>query len=298
MSRPRHSVRSHPAWAPWVFASPFIGVFALFLIWPLIQSLVLAFQQSHGPAFTVFVGWSNFRFMLADDLFWKALRNTALFTAGSVCLQVPAALGLALLLDRPGLKGKAWFRLAFFAPSLVGIVFVAMIFYLLFQIRTGLINSILHAVFPAFDPDFAWLQEHVMLSLIIASLWMSAGFNMIYFLAALQNVPRELTEAAAIDGAGPWQRFLHVTLPGIRHVTGFVVLISVVHGFQLFELPWVMFDNSAGPDNRALTVVMYLYRSGFQLNDLGYASAIGWMLAVLLMTFTFVQRRVMAKGEE
>jgi ABC-type sugar transport system permease subunit len=278
-----------PPWAPWVFCTPWLALFAVFTVWPLAQSLVLAFQQTFGPKSTVFIGANNFGFLLQDPLFWKAVRNTAVYTLGAVFLQLPIALGLALLLNRPGLRGRNVFRLIFFAPSLVGLVFVGVMFAQLFQKRTGLINSALHGLFPRWDPEFAWLDTHVMPSLFVASVWLYAGFNMIYFLAALQNVNRELLEAANIDGAGPWQRFRHVVLPEIRPVAAFVVLLSVIGSFQLFELPWVLLDNSGGPDDRGLTIVMYLYQTGFLTGDLGYASAIGWVLGLLLAIAAAVQ---------
>ncbi len=161
-----------------------------------------------------------------------------------------------------------------------------MMFAVLFDKRTGLINVALNSVTGVFadaagwdairwDLNFAWLQEHVMPALIIASLWMWVGFNMVYFLAALQNVSRELTEAATVDGAGAWRRFASIVLPAIRPVAGFVVLLSIIGSLQLFELPWILLNNSGGPDNRGLTVMSYLYQTGFESGDLGYASAIG-----------------------
>lgn len=291
------SVRPNPRWAPFLFLAPFLVLFCAFTLWPLIQSLVLAFSQTFGPKRSVFVGFDNFLFLIRDPLFWQALRNTAVYTAGAVFLQLPIALGLALLLNRPGLRGRAVFRLIFFAPSLVGLVFVAMVFALLFQSRTGLVNAGLHSLFAAWDPEFAWLDQHVMASLIVATVWLYAGFNMIYFLAALQNVSRELIEAASLDGAGPWARFRHVVLPEIRPIAGFVLLLAVIGSFQAFELPWVLLNNSAGPDNRGLTIVMYLYQTGFLTGDLGYASAIGWVLGLLLAGAAFVQIRATRQEE-
>jgi ABC-type sugar transport system permease subunit len=136
----------------------------------------------------------------------------------------------------------------------------------------------------------------VMPALIIAALWMYVGFNMVYFLAALQNVSRELLEAATVDGANAWHRFRHVTIPAIRPIATFVVLLSLIGSFQLFELPWVLLGG-AGPDNQGLTVVMYLYQTGFQTNDLGYASAIGWVIALILFAFALVQNRIGGDGE-
>jgi len=288
--------RAEPRWIPWLFLSPFLLTLAVFLAWPLVQSVMLSMQQTYGPKTSAWVGFANFNFLLHDPLFWKALRNTVLFACGSVFLQLPLSLGLALLLNRPGLRGRAFFRLIFFAPSLVGLVFVGLLFGLMFEKRSGLVNTLLHAVFPAFNPEFAWLQEYVMPSLIIAALWLYVGFNMVYFLAALQNVPEELMEAASLDGAGPWQRFRHVVLPEILPVVSFVVLLSLLGSFQLFELPFILLGGP-GPDNRGLTIVMYLYQTGFVTGDLGYASAIGWMLAFILGTFALIHRLWLRKEE-
>ena len=284
--------------APWIFLAPFIGLFSTFTIWPLIQSLVLSMQQTYGPGTAQWVGLQNFKFLLTDPLFWKATGNTLRFTLGSLFIQLPVALTLALLLNHPKLKGRGFFRLIFFAPSLVGLPFVAMLFAPIFERRTGLLNVILHNLYSGWDPEFAWTQNYIMSALIIAALWMYAGFNMVYFLAALQNVSRDLLEAAEIDGANVWQRFVHVTLPEIMPIAGFITLLSVIGSFQIFELSFIMLNNGPGPDNRGLTIVMYLYQTGFQTGDLGYASAIGWILALMLITIALIQRRLMKRHEE
>ena len=163
--------------------------------------------------------------------------------------------------------------------------------------NTGLLNVWLNS-WIGFDLEFPWMERHVMTGLIVAGMWMYVGFNMVYFLAALQNVDRSIEEAALVDGAGPWQRFRHVTVPAIRPVAGFVVLLSIIGSFQLFELPFVLLNNTAGPDNRGLTVVMYLYQTGFEVGDLGYASAIGWSLAILLMILAVGLRLVLRRYED
>jgi ABC-type sugar transport system permease subunit len=261
------------------------------MVYPLVQSMVLALQQTFGPKTTVFVGLKNFADLFADRFFWLAMRNTFIYAVTSVALQLPLALGLAMLLNRPSLQGRVLFRLIFFSPSLVGTVFVAMMFALMLHERAGLVNALLRAVIPHFPQEFPWLQRYVMPSLIIATLWMSVGFNMIYFLAALQSVDRDCLEAADMDGANGWQKFLYVILPEIAPVTRFVVLLSLIGSFQLFELPFILL-NGPGPENRGLTVVMYLYQYGFEVGDLGYASAIGWTLALVLMGLTVMQRRL------
>jgi ABC-type sugar transport system permease subunit len=286
---------SHPRWAPYVFVAPFVLIFSTFMLYPLVQSIVLAMQQTFGPKTAVFVGLKNFVDLFEDRFFWIAMRNTFVFAIASVALQLPLSLGLAMLLNRPRVKARALFRLIFFSPSLVGIVFVAMMFALMFHEREGLVNALLRAVIPRFPREFPWLQEYVMPALIIASLWMSVGFNMIYFLAALQSVDKECLEAADIDGANAWQKFLHVILPEIAPVTRFVLLLSVIGSFQLFELPFILL-NGPGPENRGLTIVMYLYQYGFEVGDLGYASGIGWTLALILMGLTIIQR-TLSRGE-
>jgi len=295
---PRGKYRAEPLWVPWTFLAPFLLTFGVFLVWPLIQSVTLAFQQTFGPRTSAWVGLENFRFLFGDPLFWKAVGNTATFALGSVTLQLPLSLGLALLLNRPGLKGRAFFRMIFFAPSLVGLVFVGLLFGLMFAPRTGLVNTTLNGLFPAFDPECPWLQVYIMPALIIAALWLYVGFNMIYFLAALQNVPEELMEAASLDGAGPWDRFRHIVLPEILPIATFVVLMSLLGSLQLFELPFVLLNGGAGTDNRGLTVVMYLYQTGFVSGDLGYASAIGWVLAFFMGAFALGQRLFMRRQEE
>jgi ABC-type sugar transport system permease subunit len=283
---------------PWVFLAPFLGIFCTFTIWPLFRSFVLALQQTYGPGATEWVGLHNFSYLLTDPLFWTAASNTVRYTLGSLLIQLPIALGLALLLNRPEIRGRGFFRLTFFAPSLVGLPFVAMLFAPIFEKRTGLINASLHRLFPIWDPEFAWMQEYVMSSLILAALWMYAGFNMVYFLAALQNVSKDLLEAAQLDGAGPWQRFRHVILPDIAPVAGFITLLSVIGSFQMFELSYILLNNSGGPENRGLTIMMYLYQSGFVTGDLGYASAIGWVLALTLMGIALFQRWLARRHEQ
>lgn len=293
-ARPPRAMRVEGA--AWLFLSPFLLLFVVFVVYPLAKSLVLAFQQTYGPFDTEWVGFANFRNLIGDDLFLLAVRNTAVYTLGSLFIQLPLALGLAMLLNRPGLKGRGIYRLIFFSPQLMGLVFAAMLAALVFEKRAGLLNQALHAGF-GFDLDFPWLQTHVMWTLILTSLWMYVGYNMIFFLAALQNIDKSLLEAASMDGAGPRDRFLNVTLPSIRPVASVVVLLSVIGSLQLFELPWIMLNSTPGPGNRGLTIVMYLYQKGFETGDLGYASAIGWVLAVMLVGLALVQLWIVRREE-
>jgi ABC-type sugar transport system permease subunit len=178
---------------------------------------------------------------------------------------------------------------------LLGQVFVAVLFSVLFIPQYGLLNQALHAIAPRqFALDTKWLSNPnlVMPALVLTALWLYCGFNMIYFLAALQAVDRELYEAAMVDGANGWHQFWAVTLPGIRPVAVFVLVTSTIGSFQLFELPYIMLNNSAGPDNAGLTIVMYLYNNGFVTGDLGYASAVGWTLALGMLVISLAQMRL------
>ncbi|MFT5422357.1 MAG: ABC-type sugar transport system permease subunit [Phycisphaerales bacterium] len=274
--------------AAWLFLSPFLLIFGVFVVYPLSQSLVLAFQQTYGPESARWVGLDNFKNLFGDKLFFLAIRNTLVYTLGSLFIQLPLSLGLAMLLNRPGLRGRGIYRLIFFSPQLMGLVFAAMLAMLVFEKQNGLLNQALHGAF-GFDLDFPWLQVHVMWTLIITSLWMYVGYNMIFFLAALQSIDKSLLEAASVDGAGPASQFWNITVPSIRPVASVVVLLSIIGSLQLFELPWIMLDSTPGPGNRGLTIVMYLYQKGFETGDLGYASAIGWALAVMLIGLALLQ---------
>ena len=306
------SHRLHNTWTPYLFIAPFVLTFAVFTVYPLLQSVALAFMQTNGPNSRQYVGLDNFRWLFTDDPdFWKSVGNVLLFTAGSMLIQIPASLGLALLLNRKDVKGRGFWRMVFFAPILVGLVFVAIIFGLLFAPNNGLINVWLNGftgwldhwmpLYPdawVFDIEFRWTAEFTMPALVIAAFWMYVGFNMIYFLAALQNVSKDLLEAAEVDGAGAWQRFLSVTLPAIRPVGTFVVLLSLIGSVQLFELPYLLVGEGGGDNQNGLTPVMHLFNKGFDAGDLGYASAIGWLLAVVLFGVAMIQKKLSNPGTD
>jgi ABC-type sugar transport system permease subunit len=287
------SFRLQHRYAPYIFVAPFVILFLVFTLYPLIKSVLLSFYITNGPKSQVFVGLDNFRFLWSDPAFHKAVSNTTFYAVCSVFLQLPLSLGLALLLNNQLVKGRDFFCFSFFSPHLVGQVFVAVLFSVIFVPKFGLLNRVLHALFgTAIDTKWLGSPELVMPALVLTSLWMYVGFNMIYFLAALQSVDKELYEAAQVDGAGRIKQFLHVTVPGIRSVAVFVTVLSTIGSFQLFELPYVMLNNTAGPDNAGLTVVMYLFQNGFVAGDLGYASAIGWTLTMGVLVISLIQMRL------
>ena len=285
--------------APYLFLAPFVLSFLIFGAYPIVRSVMLSFYITSGPEAQHFVGLDNYLHLLQDPDFWTAVRNTATFALGSVLLQLPLSLGLALLLNRADIHGRNVFRFIFFSPNLMGLVFSALLFMLILAPRFGLLNAALHALF-GLPSTTRWLSTPglVMPALIMVALWLYTGFNMVYFLAALQAVDGELYEAATIDGAGRWAQFWHVTLPGIRPVLIFVVVLSTIGSFQLFELAFLLLGNSSGPDQAGLTIVMYLYQNGFLGGDLGYAAAIGWTLALMVLLLALVQLRITGTGKE
>lgn len=280
-------------WAPWLFLLPFILLFTVFMLWPMGRSLWLSLHKTHGPRVSEFVGLGNFWFGLRDKIFWLAVANTAAFTILFLLVQIPASLGLALLLNRRGVRFRNVFRFAFFSSHLVGQAFVAVLFYMMLAPRQGIINQFIGAVFPSIGNELNWRTDPdlALPAMVLANLWLNVGYGMVYLLAALQSVDPELYEAAQVDGAGAWSRFVHVTLPGIRHVLVFLVIVGTIGGIQLFELPYVFFQGP-GPGWRGLTVVMYLYSYGFERSELGYAAAIGWMLFVLGLGISLLQIRI------
>jgi ABC-type sugar transport system permease subunit len=281
--------------APYLFVAPFIALFLVFGIYPIVRSLSLSFYASAGPPANVWVGLGNYAFLLTDPDFWTAVKNTLVYAAGSVFLQLPVAMGLALLLSQKWMRGTSLWRLAVFSPNLMGQVFVGVLFAVLLQPRYGLVNQGLAALSrnPALG-ETKWLADPalVMPALILVSIWMYAGYNMIYFLAALQAVDKDLYEAAMVDGASGVQSFFAVTLPSIKPVATFVLVTATIGSFQLFELPYLLLGNGPGPDNAGLTIVMYLYNNGFLAGDLGYASAVGWVLALMMLIVSLIQVRL------
>jgi len=292
--------------APYLFLLPYFVITAVFFLYPLAYATFLSFQQTAGPGRRAFVGLSNFSFILHDPDFRTALWNTIVFTIFSIFLQLPLSLGLALLLNARKDRLKGFFRLALFSPNLVGQVFVGILFIMLFTPRYGLFNQFLHSLFSpliggwiksAFGTsilELSWrsVPTLVMPAIVIASLWMYVGFNMIYFLAALQNVDQNLIDAARIDGAGPGNVFLHVTLPAITPVATFVVVVSTIGSFQLFELPYTLLEQNFGPKNSGLTIVGYLWNNGINTGDFGMGAAVGWVLTFIILAISLIQIRI------
>jgi len=284
--------------APYLFVSPFVILFAIFMVYPLGRSIVLSLYKTAGDK-KEFVGLGNYAYLMIDKYFWWAVANTALLTLGFLLVQIPAALGLAMLVNAKAVRFKSFFRFAFFSTHLTGMVFASVLFIQMLNPRQGLINRAL-GLLTGTVPQIPWLADPILarISILFTWLWLSVGWGMIYFLAALQAVDQELYEAADVDGAGPWRKFWNVTVPSIKPVLVFMILIGTIGGFQLFEIPYILFPLDNGPDQAGLTIVNYLFSTGWQAGDLGVASAIGWMLVILILAVSLVQYRVSFGGKE
>ena len=285
--------------APYFFISPFFIGYALFFIYPVVYAFYLSFFKQVGigspPSF---VGVGNYVKLLSDAKFVKAVFNTSYYAAGSVFIIVPAALALGLALNIRRLPVREFFRLFFFTPLITSGVVVAIIFSLVFNQPYGLINN--YILEPLGLPKLGWLLNPVLVmpSIVLLGLWRYTGINALYFLAGLQTVPVEVQEAAAIDGANRWQVFRHVTLPMLRPVLLFVVIIAIIGSYNLFGEPYLLTGAEGGPNNAGLFMTMYLYLNGFRYLKFGYAAAIGYALTIIILVLSLIQLRLLGAFRE
>ncbi|TDC97792.1 sugar ABC transporter permease [Nonomuraea deserti] len=280
--------RGREAAAGLLFAAPAVAVFAVFMFWPLIRVVWLSFQQTRGFGIAKWVGLGNYQDILADTVFWRALLNTALYTAVSVPLCLVAGLAAALLLNR-AMPGRGLFRAVFYLPAVISGVSSAIIAAWMFNEDLGVVNKVLE---PLGLGPVHWQSEGMpaMLSLVAVGLWIGLGFNMVVYLAALQGIPRHVYEAARCDGASWWQTLRSITIPSLGPTTFFLVVIGVINSFQVFDIVYVM--TGGGPGNATTMLVTYAYSTGFEQRQQGYASAIGVVLYLIVLAMTLLQWRV------
>jgi multiple sugar transport system permease protein len=276
------------------FAAPYLLLFTVFLAAPIVASLVISFTDfSLGaiddPADAEFVGLQNYRDLAADQKFRSAAVNTVYFVAAGVPLTMAAGLAAAVGLNSQVVRFRALFRVGYYTPVVMSIVAIAVVWRYLLDVDVGLLNNALEAVGL---PRVAWLSTPslAMPSIILIAVWRNLGFAMVIFLAGLQGIPKETSEAARIDGAGRWQEFRHVTLPLLRPTMAFVAVVTSAGYLQLFEEPFVM--TAGGPVDRTLSVAMHMYEQGFGFFNLGYAGAIAYVLFVAILVLTVLQLRL------
>lgn len=287
---PRRRRFSEEKAAGYLFILPWVIGFLIFTAWPILASIYFSFTEYDVVRSPRWLGLENYRSLLTDDpLFWKSLANTLIFTALYVPLHVILALALAVLLNRAS-KAQGFFRTVYYLPSLTPVVASAYLWLWILNPNDGLVNRtlrFLHLPAPAWTVDPFWMKP----SIVLQSLW-GFGGAMIIFLAGLKGIPASLYEAAELDGANAWQRFRNVTLPMLSGVTFFVTTVAVISGLQVFTQGYVMFDKDGGPQNAALFAIMYLFKQAFEFFHVGYASAIAWLLFVVIVAITVVQFRV------
>jgi multiple sugar transport system permease protein len=289
-----------PRWAPYALLAPFLVLFVVFGIFPLLFSLHLAFQSwepTSGLGAMHFVGLENFAFALQDEWFWKSLQNTFLLALLAGVPQHLVAIPVACFIHA---KTKRWRNLvvgAWFLPYITSTVAIAILFTSLFATDYGLVNSVIRGLFGGAGVD--WLNQPPTIQASIAMLvfWRFVGFNIVLYLAALQSIPDDLYEAATIDGASPWQQFRWITLPSLRPAILFGVTLSVIGGLQLFEEPFILTNGKGGTDQAGMTAAVYLYRLAFDFNDFGAASAMSWLLFAVVAVMTWATHTTLGRPQ-
>jgi multiple sugar transport system permease protein len=272
----------------YAFMAPSLITMALFMFYPLIRAAWLSLTNYSFFGASKFIGLGNYSHLLHDSQFWTDLGNTGYYAAVTTPVSIVLALGLALLLNRRDLPARGALRAAIFLPAVVSLAVAAIPFRLMFTPSIGLITYWLGLLgFHTTD----WLDSTTlaMPAVIIVGIWKSVGFYMVIYIAGLQTIPREFYEAALLDGASPLQRLRRITLPLLSNTTMFVTIIALIASFQAFDQIFVM--TQGGPAFSTETLVMLIYRQGFQNFEMGYASAIGYVLVLIILIFSLIQMR-------
>ena len=273
------------------FMAPALVVLGVFLIAPIVYAIFLSFHkvQILGNLSYRFVELKNFSRIWGDERVAIALKNTAEYVLIVVPIQTILALILALILNAQ-IKGKNWFRVIFFLPTVTSSAVLTLIFIWIYN-SNGLLNNLL-SFFGL--PSFNWLGDPnvALKAIMIMNIWSTAPFFMVIYLAALQDIPTYLYEAAKIDGADDFDQFITITLPLLRPVTFFVIVMGIIGTFQLFDQSYIFSGGSGGPNNATLTVVLLIYQYAFKSLDMGYAAALALMLAGIILVATLIQRRL------
>lgn len=289
--------RMRRALPAYLFILPGMLLFLIWTLYPLLYSLMMSFAEWNLIKPSRFVGLENYARALSDPIFWVALRNTLFYTVVTVPGQMVLGLGIALLLDGP-LRAKGFFRTIYYIPVVTSWVVVSLIFTYLFNGQAGLINWVLRDALQVVDKNISWLSEPFTANIAIASLgiWKGLGWTMVIFLAGLQSVPTDLYEAAALDGAGAWQRLRYITLPLIRQTTLFILVMLTIGGFQVFISVYIM--TGGNPLHRTEVLLTYMYNNAFKSLDLGYGSALSYLFALMVFTLSIAQIRLLRRRVE
>ncbi len=284
--------------AAWAFLGPSLGLLAVFFFLPVVAGLILSLTDFDlyaiaMPEATRFVGLGNYRHVLTDPVFWKALGNTFFFVLVGGPLSVGTSLGAALLVSSRLARAPGFYRSLYFAPVVTTLVAMAVVWRYLYHPRYGLLN---HALGLVGIGPIDWLGDPhwSMPAIVLLSVWKNFGYNMLIFVAGLASIPEELREAAVLDGAGAWSRFRHVTLPSLAPTFLFVSVLTMLSQFQIFAEPYVM--TQGGPLKSTTTIVLLMYEEGFRWWRMGHAAAIAFVLFVIMLLGTMVQLRLQREG--
>ncbi|WP_284645716.1 carbohydrate ABC transporter permease [Paenibacillus silviterrae] len=280
--------------AAYLFLLPFLAVYSMFMLYPIVKGFITSFNKVSISMESTFVGTANYVSMAKDKYFWEALWNTFYFVVISTPTLIVVGLGLALIVNA-GLKGTTFLRSVYFMPFVLSISVISSIWVFILQPYTGLLNTFLHKlgvvseVFWLDQPQLAWI------SILIATVWWTVGFNMVLFLAGLQEIPEDLYEAARIDGAGTWRQFVSITLPSIKSVMLLTVVLQTISSFKLFGQTYLM--TKGGPGTSTRTLVQYIYEKGFIERDVGVASSMSYVLFVVTIVFAIIQFKFLSNKE-
>jgi arabinosaccharide transport system permease protein len=280
-----------PKYAPYVFVTPFILSFLVFFSYPLIDAVIMSFQQVL-PGAVKFVGFDNYKKLLNPD-FFKALLNNTRYTFWTLIVLLPLPLVLAVLVNSKRMKASYFFRSTLFIPALTSVVVAGIIFRLVFSELDGAIMNSLLGLFGL--PSQKWLLSSSlsMFALVVLATWRWAGINMLYFLSALQNIPRELYESAELDGAGTLGKFFRITLPLLKPISLYVFTITIYGGYAMFTESFMLWGSRGSPQNVGLTMVGYIYQQGFQYFDLGFGSTVGITLLGITLLVSMLQLKLL-----
>ncbi|GAA1750959.1 sugar ABC transporter permease [Streptomonospora arabica] len=280
------------------FVLPFTVLFAAFLVWPLIAGLWASFtDRSLAKEDSSFVGLANWIEMFGDPAVWQSLWVTLLFTVFTTPPLVAIALAMALLTHRATARIGWFLRFSYFAPFLMPVAVVTLIWEWMYQPGFGMINGLLETVA---IPGVSWLTDEntVLLAIAATTVWWTVGFNYLLYLAALQGIPRYVYEAAALDGAGAWRRFTSITLPLLRRTTALIVLLQMVASLKLFDQAYLMTNGSGGPNYAARPIIGYVFETGFTGLRIGYASAISYLFFAVIILVSVLQLRLFSRKED
>lgn len=275
-------------WAAYFFISPFFILYSIFGLFGLLYSLYISFHHWDGLVPMKWRGLGNYVELFQDEIFWTSIQNTLILLLFDIPIKVVLPLLLAVALNSALIRGRGFFRTAYYVPEVTSAVVVAVIFRYLFDRDTGIVNYAL-GLFGI--ESIAWLQDPfwAKVSFVILSGWWSQGYHMVIFLAALQTIPNDLLEAAMVDGANYVQSFMRITLPLLRPVIVFSLIITTIAGLQRFSEPFLLTDG--GPGYSTYTIVFYLYQKTFVSYRLGYGAAMGYVIFVMIFLFSILQFR-------